>query len=162
MAYNDYGNPAYMPFGTPNIQSGTNDIQGVRRVANLDEVKAASVPYGFRCMFMHNTEPYIYIKDYTGNIRMYQCQEIEQPKPEDMAARLNELEAKYESLVRQTATQQPAIQPTQYEPNENYAGNAELSGNPGASQAGVLQADGRDGPGSTASEPVVISNSIPG
>lgn len=134
MQYNPFGYSAYMP---TNIPSGTNDIQGVRWVASIDEVRAYSVPYG-RAMFMNNQDQIFYIKDQSGDIRVFKFEEIEQPKPENMVTRqeFEELKAKYESLIQQQSTANQ-FQPAQS--NATNASNAELQWNTGASQAGVLQ-----------------------
>lgn len=136
MPYNPFGYPAYM--APNNIPSGTNDIQGVRWVASIDEVRAFSVPYGIREIFMKQDEQVFYIKDYTGNIRMFTFEEVEQPKPENIVTRkeFEELKAKYESLIQQQST---ANQFQSAQPVAVNASNAELPGNTGASQAGVLQ-----------------------
>ena len=139
MDYNSYGGyPVNTPFGTPGyIQSGTNDIQGVHWVSSIDEVRAASVPFG-RKMFMHNNDQIFFIKDSNGSIMSFKFEEIPQPTPENFVTRqdfetLNakyaELESKYESLVRQqqtTAVQQPA------QSNAVDPANATVSGNTGA------------------------------
>ncbi len=120
----NYGFPTYMPFGAPDTQSGTNDLQGVRWVAGMEEVKAASVPFG-RSIFMERNNDIFYVKDTNGNIRSFKYKEIPQPTPENFVTRqeFDDLRNKYEQLIQsntattQPTTQQPVIQqPTPQQP----------------------------------------------
>lgn len=146
---NQFSNPSYMPFGTPaNIQSGTNDnIQGVRWVANIEEVRASSVPYGYRSLFLDNNNPIMYLKDYNGNVRQFSIKEIEQPKPENFVTKqeLEEVKRSYESIIdefRATIAQYTA-QPTTDVTAAQY--------NTGASNTGVLQPSSSNEPNQTTS-----------
>lgn len=157
MVQSPYGYNPYMPFGTPgNIQSGTNDIQGVRIVAGIEEVKAASVPYG-RSMFMNANEQIFYVKDTNGKIMTFKFEEVPEPTPENFVTKqelekqLNDMRSYYESIIsqQQPTASQPVAQ--QYESIPNHGSNEELPGNTGASQGGVLQADQGNGAVGTAS-----------
>lgn len=151
MDYNQYG---YSAQPSNIVSRAQTDIQGVRRVANIDEVYATSIPYGSRIMFMHHNEPYFYVKEGSA-VETYKFEKVEPPKPENFVTRqeFDELRSMYESLVSQqqyaataavqriatptTTTVQPAtIQPDQS--NATIASNPELQGNSGASQATTM------------------------
>lgn len=138
MTYNQFS-PMY-PY---NIPSGTNDIQGVRWVSSIDEVRATTVPFG-RQIFMNQDNDIFYIKDTSGNIRCFEYKETDPPVPENFVTRkeFDELRSKYEQLVQQQSAN--ANQPQSV---TDHARNAELSGNSGASQGGVLQEGGSYGNG---------------
>lgn len=158
MPYNQLtGFPAYMPnIGAPTIPSGTNDIQGVRWVSCLDEVKAASVPFG-RSLFMQNNEMIFYVKDSNGVIQTFAFNEITPPAPEDLASELaytkqeiSELKAQLEFLRSNNAQQ--SIQSTTAADWQQFAqSNADAQTaqyDASTSQPGVLQqgcSDGTDG-----------------
>lgn len=139
MDYNGYGGyPVHTPFGTPGyIQSGTNDIQGVNWVSSIDEVRAASVPFGKK-LFMENNDQVFHVKDSNGSIQSFRFEEIPQPTPENFVTRkeFDDLRSKYESLVQQqqaAAVQQPA------QSNAIDSANAAVSGYSGTSQGAIHQ-----------------------
>lgn len=57
MTYNPFGYPANNQY----IPSGTSGITGVRWVASIDEVNAASIPWGSQ-IFMDQNRDVFYIK----------------------------------------------------------------------------------------------------
>lgn len=137
MAYNPFGYPGY----AQNIQSGTTDIQGVTWVSSIDEVKPATVPFG-KQIFMDRNNDIFYVKDSMGSIKAFSFKEIPIPSnnPADFVTK-NEfarLEEKIEQLIATTsaatATQQP-------QPNADYAADATVQWDAGASQTTVLQPD---------------------
>lgn len=149
MNYNQFS-PMYSQY----IPSGTNDIQGVRWVSSIDEVRATTVPFG-RQIFMNQDIDIFYIKDTSGNIRCFEYTETEPPVPENFVTRkeFDELRSKYEQLVQQqsASTNQP-------QSVTNNAGNAELSGYTGASQGGILQASPSNGNGYQPDQQYIGSN----
>lgn len=139
MSYNMFGYPMY-----PNIQSGTNDIQGVRWVASIEEVRAASVPYG-KSLFMDNNQDVFYVKDSNGSVKSFSFKEIPQPTPENFVTRqeFDDLRSKYEQLVQ--STQQPITGQQIVQPDANSSNDESVQWQPGASQAGAMQSDSIDG-----------------
>lgn len=139
-----YGYPSYLPgFGNPEITSGTSDIQGVRWVSSLEEVKAASVPFG-RSIFMESQENRFHIKDSNGSIRSFTFEEIPQPTPDNFVTRqeFEDLRRKYESVIQQQSAatvQQPA------QPDAADAGDAGIQWDPSAGQGAVLPNGGGNG-----------------
>lgn len=135
MAYNPFGYPASNQY----IPSGTSDITGVRWVASIDEVNAASIPWGSQ-IFMDQNRDVFYIKSQSGQIRSFSFEEIEPPKPETYVTRseYEDLRSKYEQLVRELDSE-PVVQ--HVESDAGNAADAQLYGNPGAGQAAVLQPD---------------------
>lgn len=135
-----YSNPALAQY----IQSGTNDIQGVRWVASLEEVRSASVPFG-RNIFMDQTQEVFYIKDAYGNVRAFRFEEIPVSattvNPSDYVTKkeFDDLRSKYESLVQQQSAASANQQPSQ--PHADNAANAAVPGFAGAGQAGVPAAN---------------------
>ena len=152
MAYNPYyqGNPTYIP-------SGTTDINGVPQVSSVDEVKAATVPYGVSVFFVRGDSDLFYAKNSLGEIKCFKYQEIPIPSndPENFVTRaeFDALRKQYEQLSQQhAAIQQPVvIQPVQ--PNGDHEGHAVVSGDPGAGQGAILQSSGEDGFNPIAAQP---------
>lgn len=135
MAYNPYG---YQ--GTPNIPSGTNDIQGAPWVSSIDEVRAASVFYG-RQIFMDQNEQIFYIKSHSGEIKAFKFEEIPTSTTVDMSnyvtkEQFEDLRMKYEQLIQQQST--TAAVNEQPQSNGNYATNETVPGYTGTSQGTVL------------------------
>lgn len=143
MPYNPYGYPGY----ATNIQSGTNDINGVPQVSSIEEVKAATVPYGVSIFFTKGDSNIFYAKNHQGTIKAFKYEEIPIPSndPQNFVtkAEFDQLRSQYEQLAQQYAAQQSAA--TQPRPVVYNEGDPELPGNTGASEATVLQSGGSDG-----------------
>ena len=128
------------------FQSGTNDILGVRRVSNPEEVKTTLVPYG-RQLFMDVGRDIFYVKDSSGEIRCFAFKPIPMPEPESFVtqSQFEELKQKYEQLVRSISTNAPAESSVPAEATataQPVAISATVEPDTGASQAGVYQSAG--------------------
>lgn len=156
MAYNQ---PYGYPMMAPNIQSGTNDINGVNRVSSFQEVIASTVPYG-RALFMHNNEQVFWVKDTNGSIRAFKFEEVNLEGDTVSRKEFDDLKEKYEQLIQQfSANAAPAVEQqsnaTQWQqPVEYPAGNEVVQGNAGASQAAVYGSSASDGNEQSAGQPV--------
>lgn len=92
----------------PTMQTNVSDIQGIRWVSSIEEVRAASVPWG-RAIFMDNTQDVFYIKSSNGSVSAYKFEAIQMPAPENFVTRqeFDDLKDKYEQLIK-SASQQSA------------------------------------------------------
>lgn len=145
MPYNPYG--GYPGFA--NIQSGTSDINGVPQVSSIEEVKAASVPYGVSIFFTKDNSNLFYAKNSNGLIKCFKYQEVPIPSndPQNFVTKqeFDDLRTKYEQLAQQYATVQPATTATTVQSSVYNASDAELPGNTGTSEAAILQPGSSDG-----------------
>lgn len=105
-------------FGYPsNIQSGTTSgYSGVTEVSSLDEVRAASVPFGVAIYMMNNGNMF-YAKNTQGMIKAFKFEEIPIPSndPQNFVTReeFDKLRSQYDQLIaQQHATATTTIQPT--------------------------------------------------
>lgn len=149
MPYNQpYGYPGY----AMNIPSGTADtINGVPQVSSIDEVRAASVPYGVT-IFMTDHDVF-YAKNSQGLIKAFKFEEVPIPSndPQNFVTReeFDNLRRQYEQLTQQyaTATATPiAAQP--------IANTATTQYDSTAGTAGIVQPNSQNGMDTTASEPI--------
>lgn len=141
MPYSPYGG-----FGFPqNIQPGTTGYSGVSEASSIDEVRAASVPYGVSLFMMHDGNIF-YAKNSQGVIKCFKYEELPIPSndPQNFVSRaeFNDLKEKYNELIARqygaAATTAQPIQPTATQP---VADVATAQYDTGASQAGALQPD---------------------
>lgn len=143
MAYSPYGIPGYSVNTYSPGTAGTN-INGVPQVSSIDEVRAATVPYGSVTMFLNSNENILYAKNSQGLIKAYKYEEIPLPSNEPQAFVTREEFNKMNDMLRRiderlassdatSATQQP-------QPTVDHAADAGVPGNTGASQATVLSA----------------------
>ena len=150
MPYNPFGNLGY----PTNIQPGTNGFSGISEVSSIDEVKAASVPYG-TAIFMANSSDMFYAKNSQGLIKAFKFQEIPIPSndPQDFITR-NEFETlrrQNEQLIEQNAALAAQLQQQQPQP---YANVAATQYDPTASTGGVVQPNSANGMDQGTGEPI--------
>lgn len=135
-------------FGYPqNIQPGTTGYSGVSEVSSIDEVRAASVPYGVAIFMLNTSDNIFYAKNSQGAIKAFKYEEIAIPSndPQNFVSRaeFNELKEKYDELARQHATAATTSQPVQPAATAQPVTDvATAQYDTGASNAGVLQPSG--------------------
>lgn len=150
----------FMPqygLGYPNnIQSGTTGYSGISEVSSLDEVKAASVPFGVH-IYMSNSSNTFYAKNTQGVIKAFKFEEMPMPSnnPENFVTReeFDDLRRQYEQLAQQHATSATA-KPIPQWTGQPIANVATAQYDTTTSATGVMQQDSSNGMDQGTGEPI--------
>lgn len=147
-----YFAPYNSPWGParPQMNSGANDIEGVRWVSCKQEVDGTSLPFGAKALFMSSAENEFWIKSIGQNgvptVRHFKYEEILPPNPDDFVTR-EEMNRQIEAAIARYTNGElniPAATPAASSDQQgaSIAIDEIIPGDTGAGQAAVLRNGG--------------------
>jgi len=135
------------------MNSGANDIEGVRWVSCKQEVDGTSLPFGAKALFMSSAENEFWIKSIGQNgvptVRHFRYEEILPPNPDDFVTR-EEMNRQIEMAIARYTNGELDISDTTAavtaaQQITSSTNDAILQRNAGAGEAAVLRDGGASG-----------------